>query len=108
MWARTDATVGHARQFDVTSAPADHLTPADLEPLGRSAVDFLGYVLLDMATVDDEIHETAFAAALVVSAELAIADRFDELAADELELSRSEVTRLRASAGAVLHAAERA
>lgn len=107
-WARTDARLGHARQFGDGPTRGGRLVAADLEALGASALDFLGYVLLDMATVDDQLHDTALAAALVVSEEVAIADRFDQLAAAELGLSRSDLRQRRESAPSLLAEAGRA
>lgn len=103
-WARTDATLAHARQFGEPPKGAAHVGPADLEPLGPTAVDFLGYVLLDMATVDDDLRGPGLAAALLVSERLAMAERFDALVASELELTRAEVLDRRAAAASALPA----
>lgn len=103
-WARTDATLAHARQFGEPPRGAPHVGPTELEPLGPTAIDFLGYVLLDMATVDDDLRDPALAAALLVSDRLVIADRFDALVAAELQLSRAEIRDRRAAAASALPA----
>ena len=89
-WAATDAVLGHARLFGDAAAPAgprqSPAMPKPLEPSPPGLADLHAYVLLDFATVDEEIEEPALAAALLLSEELGIAKRFDSIVAKELSI----------------------
>ena len=80
-WAATDAVLGHARLFGDGAVPTgprrSPVMPKPLEPSQPGLVDLHAYVLLDFATVDEDIEEPALAAALVLCEELGIAKRFD-------------------------------
>lgn len=109
-WAATDAVVGHARLFDPSlgqperPAPPGDRSPA-LEPAPEGLADLFSYVLLDLATVDEDIATPGLAAAMVLSDELGVARRFDTLAAKELGMPANVVKRQRLAASEVLTAA---
>lgn len=106
-WAATDAVLGHARLFGDAAVPAEHLRvmPEPLDPSPSGLVDLHAYVLLDLATVDEDIEEPALAAALVLSEELRIAKRFDAIVAKELSIPAKDVKARRKDAATVLAAA---
>lgn len=108
-WAATDAVLGHARLFGDGAVPAgpgrSAVMPEPLEPSPPGLVDLHAYVLLDFATVDEDIEEPALAAALVLSEELGIAKRFDAVVAKELSIPAKDVKVRRKEAATVLAAA---
>jgi hypothetical protein len=108
-WAGTDAVLGHARLFGKDAVPEDRprrspAMPGPLEPSPPGLVDLHAYVLLDLATVDEDIESPALAAALVLSEELGIAKRFDAIVAKELAMPVKDVRARRNEAAAVLAA----
>jgi hypothetical protein len=108
-WAATDAVLGHARLFGDLVLPAEPprspAMPAPLEPSPAGLADLHAYVLLDLATVDEDIEQPALAAALVLSEELGIAKRFDAIVAKELVIPAKDVKARRKEAASVLAAA---
>lgn len=110
-WAGTDAVVGHARLFGDGAVPRKPVgrrmpdAPTPLERCAAGLTDLYAYVLLDLATVDEDIEAPAMAAALVLSEELGIAKRFDAVVAKELAVTAKDVRKRRADAPAVLAAA---
>lgn len=105
-WAATDAVLGHARLFGDVEVPApprrSPVMPEPLEPSPPGLVDLHAYVLLDFATVDEDIEEPALAAALLLSDELGIAKRFDAIVAKELSIAAKDVKARRKEAATVL------
>ena len=108
-WAATDAVLGHARLFGDLAVPAgprrSPAMPAPLEPSPPGLSGLHAYVLLDFATIDEDIEEPALAAALVLSEELGIAKRFDSIVAKELSIPAKDVKARRKEAASVLAAA---
>lgn len=95
-WAATDAVLGHASLFGDVAAltgprPRAPMMPEPLDPSPPGLADLHSYVLLDLATVDEEVEGPALAAALVLSEELGIAKRFDVIVAKELSLPAKDV-----------------
>jgi Zn-dependent protease with chaperone function len=106
-WAATDAVLAHVRLFDEAAVPERRarkstVMPAPLDPCPEGLTDLLAYVLLDLATVDEEIAEPALAATFGLSDELGIAKRFDALVAKELDQTAKDVKTRRAGAASVL------
>ena len=79
--------------------------PEPLDPSPPGLVDLHAYVLLDLATVDEDIEAPALAAALGLSEELGIAKRFDAIVAKELSMPAKDVKARRKEAATVLGAA---
>ena len=108
-WAATDAVLGHARLFGDAVVHAEHrrspAMPERLAPSQPGLVDLHAYVLLDLATVDEDIEGPALAAALLLSEELGIAKRFDAIVGKELSVPAREIKARRKEAAAVLAAA---
>jgi hypothetical protein len=105
-WMRTDAVVGHARQFLVEVAPsasgnrrergwsanqtAAVAPPVEVrlaEDLPKETAQFLSYVLLDLATVDPDLEDEPIVEVAAVAREAGLAPTFGELARRELGLS---------------------
>jgi hypothetical protein len=109
-WAATDAVIGHARLFGDAAVPAESrrspVMPQPLEPSPPGLVDLHAYVLLDLATVDEDIERPALAAALVLGEELGIAKRLDAIVAKELSMPAKEVKARREEAATVLATAK--
>jgi hypothetical protein len=110
-WAATDAVLGHARLFGDVAVPAgprrSPVMPEPLQPSPTGLVDLHAYVLLDLATVDEDIEAPALAAAFVLSEELGIAKRFDSIVAKELSMPAKDVKARRQEAATVLAEATR-
>jgi hypothetical protein len=108
-WAATDAVLGHASLFGdaavLSAAPRSPSMPERLETTPPGLVDLYAYVLLDFATVDEDIEGPALAAAMVLSEELGIAKRFDVIVAKELSIPVKDVKARRKDAATVLAAA---
>lgn len=107
-WIRTDAVVGHARQFLVETAPsastrrdgwgrkrASEVSPASppvqvrlSDGTPKETLRFLSYVLLDLATVDPDLDDEGMAEVLAVARETGLAAAFEEVARKELGLGQ--------------------
>jgi hypothetical protein len=105
-WAATDAVLGHARLFGDAAVLAETrrspVMPTPIEPSPPGLADLHAYVLLDLATVDEDIEGPALAAAFVLSEELGIAKRFDSIVAKELSIPAKDVKTRRKEAASVL------
>jgi len=105
-WMRTDAVVGHARQFLVDVAPSSSrrgwlgrraARAADEAPTAVATVvpedapadtrRFLAYVLLDLATVDPELDDEPLVECLALAREAGVETTFEEVAKKELALN---------------------
>ena len=99
-WLLTEPLLAHARLFFTDLAPTTAETgpttlKEDLAGASDSVQQYVCYLLLDLATIDRSLDEAALAAAVGLSDELGLGDRFLALAGDELELSKRTVARLR-------------
>lgn len=93
-WSRTDLVLAHARAFfpDLVLAPPVPDPPSPPLPgcdvLGADATEttrrFLGYVLLDLATVDPGLEDRPLAAAQELAGRLGFGETFAELVRGEL------------------------
>jgi hypothetical protein len=106
-WLRTEPILAHARLFfpDLDPEAGDVADSADLRTLegalagaGESMRKYVGYVLLDLATVDRSLEQAPLAAAVRLSDELGIGETFLALAAQELGVSKRVLTRLKKDA----------
>lgn len=89
---RSERAIAHARQmFPDYAPPADsaQATVASTQNLAPSAIDYLAYVLLDIATIDDDNSSSAIAACSAVAEEIGIGSRFREIARQELKGRRA-------------------
>ncbi len=106
-WMRTEAVVGHARQFMVETTPTHgrsrdwrgrprHPDVGVMAPPVEVRVDddvpaetrqFLAYVLLDLATVDPDLEDEPLVEMAAVAREAGIGAMFEEVARRELTLN---------------------
>ena len=103
-WLHTDSVLAHARLFfeDFQPSTADRIAAADLAGKSEKLRDYYCYVLLDFATADRDLEEAPLAAALLLSDELGLGDRFLQLAAKELNLRKKQMQKLEAEAGRIV------
>jgi hypothetical protein len=110
-WFHTDTVLGHARLFfedftpAATAGAADKLA-AEIARLDKDLKDYLGYVLLDFATVDRSLDDLPLAAALQLSQALGLEKPFCAIVAKELGMKKKPLEQLLAGASAWLAKAE--
>ena len=95
-WIRSDPVLAHARLFFEDYAVPDdpHKDPAladDLETDDDAMLDYYCYVLLDFITADRDLEEYPLAAALTLTEQLGLKDRFSEIARKELRLRKKQL-----------------
>jgi Peptidase family M48 len=89
---RSETALAHAGQFFSASVPpAGHVPRLQsvATELAASSADYLAYVLLDFATVEDATSRGAIAVAAAVADELGLGARFRELARQEFKGRRA-------------------
>jgi predicted SprT family Zn-dependent metalloprotease len=104
-WFQTPAVLAHARMFfnDFRPAPAkDAAVPARLKFSDAKFQEYLGYLLLDFATVDPDLDDMPLAAALDLSRELEMDAQFEKLAARELKRKIRDVRKIKDQAAELL------
>lgn len=107
-WLRTEAMVASAKLFFEDFAPGDLEDGAlreELSAMGEKLVDYYCYVLLDFATADRDLEEAPLAAALLLSDELNLGERFREIAGKELNLKKKQLQSLEANASSIVNKA---
>jgi hypothetical protein len=99
---------GHARLFFDDFRPSEGAEPLPfkLNLSDAKLREYLCYVLLDFATVDRELDELPFAAALEFTRKLEIETEFEKLAARELKMKVRDVRSLKDQAAELLAKAE--
>ena len=110
-WFRTDAVLGHARQFFDDFQPAAARDPAVLDRLKFSdptLCEYLCLVLLDFVAADPELDEVPLAAALELSRGLEMLPSFEALAARELKVKARDLKRIKEHAPSMLAKADQA
>ncbi len=110
-WLHTEAQLAHARLFFDDFAPAsaiDEELAEDLAGVTDKLRDYYCYVLLDFATADRDLEDAPLAAALLLSDELGLGDRFRQLATKELNLRKKQLEALDAEASAIVAKAQEA
>lgn len=104
-WMRTEATMAHARLFLDDLQPAtkpDETLKEDLQGDDRKMRDYYCYVLLDFAVADRDLEEAPLAAALLMSDDLGLGERFRQLAVKELSLRKKQMEALERDAESIV------
>lgn len=104
-WLRSEPRLAHARLFfpDVAPGHADaDARPAELEGMTDGIARYACYLLLDLATAEQQVDEPALAAALRLAEDLGIDAPFLEIAGRELSLAKRNLARLRKDAAQIL------
>jgi hypothetical protein len=100
-WFRSDAVMSHARSF----FPDEEVTPApsrvEITAFDKSVHEYLAYVLLDFAVVDESLGEAALAHTLLQAESMGVAEPFDRLVRDELKMTKRAVDELRQKASSI-------
>lgn len=93
---RTDAVLAHARLFFPDVTPADGAAATFQAPtrLSDATRQYLGYVLLDLATVDPDLEEAGLLAALTLAARSGLGDAVQAVAAREKVRPDADLARL--------------
>jgi len=105
-WFRSEAILAHARSFFPELKDPRVGEPLNASAFDKSVQEYLAYVLLDFAVVDEGLGEAAFAHALRHAEAMGIAESFDKVARDEMKLTKRAVEELRKKAPSVLEGAE--
>jgi hypothetical protein len=111
-WFRSDRVVSHARAFFPDVKEDGTGVPVDASALDKSLQEYLAYVLLDFALVDEALGEAGLAHALRYAETMGIAEPFDRVARDEMKLTKRAIEDMRKKVPEVLeraaaqHAAE--
>ena len=108
-WFQTAAVLGHAKLLFADFMPAvarDHSILSALKFGDPKLCEYLGYVLLDFATVDPELDDVPLAAALTFAQQLEMEPSFEKLAAKELKMKVRDVRKLKEQAAEMLVRAE--
>lgn len=92
---RTDSVLAHRAAFFPHALPPSS-SPSD-RTLSEATRRYLTYVLLDVATVDNDLEFVAMRHAASVAYRHGLGDLFTELATTELRLSKADRTRLTAA-----------
>jgi hypothetical protein len=105
-WFRSDAIVAHARSFFPELKEPHASDPLDAGELDKSVQEYLAYVLLDFAVVDEALGEAALLHSFRHADAMGIGEPFDRIARDEMKLTKRAVEELRKKAPAILERAE--
>jgi hypothetical protein len=99
---RTDAVMAHARQFflDYRWPDGPGAEAAALPDMTSQTLDYLGYVLLDLAHCDQERADDLLVAALGVARRHGLDAAFRKIARKELKKTVDELARLERQAAA--------
>jgi hypothetical protein len=104
-WFRSDLVMAHAHLFFPDFQP-DEEVDASLESDAPEHVEgraeYFAAVLMDFATVDEELDDMPLRACLLMSSRLGIEKAFDKLAGKELDMKAREIKALRTGASEVL------
>lgn len=108
-WLQTDPTLAHARLFFDDFTPrstTDPVLPDDLHGADAKLRDYYCYVLLDFAVADRDLEDAPLAAALLLSDELGLGERFRQIAAKELNLRKKQLDALETDASKIIAKAQ--
>ena len=108
-WLRTDLVLAHARLFFPdfqADDEEDGTLEQDAERLVEGRAEYFAAVLMDFATVDEDLDEMALRACLLMSTRLGIEKAFDKMAGKELGKKVREIKALRTGAAEALAKAE--
>lgn len=110
-WMRTEAVLAHARQFfhDFQTTDNQEFINTNQTQLHqalkaghKSVKDYLCYVMLDFAAVDQSLDEAPLAHCLLLSESLGVMSHFSEMVRKELGLTKKALDTLSASAADLL------
>lgn len=106
-WIQSDHVQAHARLFFEDYAVPDELKKDptladDLKTDDEAMQDYYCYVLLDFITADRDLEEYPLAAALTLTEELGLKDRFAEIARKELRLRKKQLEKIDKHKGELL------
>jgi hypothetical protein len=109
-WIQSEPTVAHARLFYPDYSPpndtfSDSNLVADLATNDQPLKDYYCFVLLDFATTDRELEELPLAAALDLSEQMGLKDRFVEIAKKEMRLTKKQLETIDQEKAAMLQRA---
>jgi Zn-dependent protease with chaperone function len=95
-WFHTDPVLAHARLFFDEYVPPDarhkdEKLAGDLKTDDEQLQDYYCYVLLDFVSADSTLDEHPLAAAVLVTRELGLEDRFVAIAVKELKLRKKQI-----------------
>jgi len=98
-WIQSDPVGAHARLFfeDYVLGEGPHEDRSladDIKTDDKPMRDYYCYVLLDFVTADRDLEEFPLAAALVLTDELGLKDRFVEIARRELRLRKKQLEKI--------------
>ncbi len=98
-WLQTDLVLAHARMFFEdyavpTGAADDRTLLDDIKSDDKSMQDYYCYVMLDFVTADRDLEELPLAAALVLSGQLGLKERFSKIARKELRLRKKQLEKI--------------
>jgi hypothetical protein len=112
-WIQTDTNLAHAKQYfeDFASSACGVRKIDEVKALlaagDEQFRDYFAYVLLDFATSDADLDEAPFAAALLLTRQLELEDRFTTIAGKELRMTKRQFESIRKNAEALIVEAER-
>ena len=112
-WIQTDTLLAHAKQFfeDFDKSACGVRNIDELKSVLAAGDepfrDYFCYVLLDFATSDADLDEAPFAAALLLTRQLEIEDRFTTIAGKELRMTKRQFELIRKNADDIVAEAER-
>jgi hypothetical protein len=108
-WFQTEPVLAHAKAFFSDFSPSsvpDELLISDLAGIDGPTREYLGYLLLDFATVDRELEDVPLASALDWAARLGLTEEFERFLVKDLKLGKRQLAKLKKEAPALLQKAE--
>ncbi|MCL2447685.1 MAG: hypothetical protein FWD17_01925, partial [Polyangiaceae bacterium] len=94
-WFRTGRVVSHARAFFPDVDESGDVAAFDARALDKSLQEYLAYVLLDFAIVDESLGDPALAHVLQHADKMGVAEAFDRVARDEMKLTKRALDEIR-------------
>jgi hypothetical protein len=94
-WFCSDRVVAHARAFFPDLKEGRSGEAFDAGALDKSLQEYLAYVLLDFALVDEALDEAALAHVLRYAAAMGLEEAFDRVARDEMKLTKRALEEMR-------------
>jgi len=104
-WLQTELLIAHARLFFddfVPDSTSDPELARELAAGDEHLLDYFCYVLLDLVAADAGLDDGPLAAALRLSDELGLGERFRRIATKELKLRKKRMAALEAELPAIL------
>lgn len=104
-WFQTEPVLAHAKAFFADFVPSpvpDETLISELAGADGPTREYLGYLLLDFATVDRELENLPMAAALDWASRLGLAEEFERSLVKDLKLGKRQLAKLKKEAPALL------